>query len=183
MLCVHSVPALKMLGVHLALIHAQLDYAFGALDDLRMFNTLVMAPDWAAMRCTPKTILMMDGCMSAGERAAIRNRFPDARLIEVTDLARQTRSSAAALLPDDDALRRLYRVLRQREKMEYTADVLSVESGLPQSQVRCGMRIFAELSLIRWQEAPLSYQMVPSGRVSLEDSPLRGRLMMCHESM
>ena len=67
--------------------------------------------------------------------------------------------------------------------MEYTADVLSVESGLPQSQVRCGMRIFAELSLIRWQEAPLSYQMVPSGRVSLEDSPLRGRLMMCHESM
>ena len=183
MLCVHSVSALKLLGVHLALIHAQLDYAFGALGDLRMFNTLVMAPDWAAMRCTPKTILMMDGCMSAGERAAIRNRFPDARLIEVTDLARQTRSSAAALLPDDDALRRLYRVLRQREKMEYTADVLSVESGLPQSQVRCGMRIFAELSLIRWQEAPLSYQMVPSGRVSLEDSPLRGRLMMCHESM
>ena len=45
------------------------------------------------------------------------------------------------------------------------------------------MRIFAELSLIRWQEAPLSYQMVPSGRVSLEDSPLRGRLMLCHESM
>ena len=183
MLCVHSVSALKLLGVHLALIHAQLDYAFGALGDLRMFNTLVMAPDWAAMRCTPKTILMMDGCMSAGERAAIRNRFPDARLIEVTDLARQTRSSAAALLPDDDALRRLYRVLRQREKMEYTADVLSVESGLPQSQVRCGMRIFAELSLIRWQEAPLSYQMVPSGRVSLENSPLRGRLMMCRGSM
>ena len=183
MLCVHSVSALKLLGVHLALIHAQLDYAFGALGDQRMFNTLVMAPDWASMRCTPGTILMMDGCMSAGERAAIRARFPDTRLIEVTDLARQTRSSAAALLPDDDALRRLYRVLRQREKMEYTAEILSAEAGLPQSQVRCGMRIFAELSLIRWQEAPLSYQMVPSGRVSLEDSPLRRRLMMCRADM
>ena len=183
MLCVHSVPALKMLGVHLALIHAQLDYAFGALDDLRMFNTLVMAPDWTAMRCTPRTILMMDGCMSGGERAAIRERFPQARLIEVTDLVRQTRTAAAALLPDDDALRRLYRVLRQREKMEYTEDILSAESGLPKSQVRCGMRIFAELALIRWQEAPLSYQMVPSGRVSLENSPLRGRLMAIRNIM
>ena len=96
---------------------------------------------------------------------------------------RQTRTAAAALLPDDDALRRLYRVLRQREKMEYTEDILSAESGLPKSQVRCGMRIFAELALIRWQEAPLSYQMVPSGRVSLQNSPLRGRLMAIRSGM
>ena len=177
MLCVHSVPALKMLGVHLALIHAQLDYAFGALSDLRMFNTLVMAPDWDAMHCAPETILMMDGCVSEGERAAIRRRFPDARLIEVTELARQTNAAASALLPDDDALRRLYRVLRQRERMEVSPEILSMESGLLQSQVRCGMRIFEELSLIRWQETPLSYQLLPSGRVSLESSPLRGRLI------
>ena len=177
MLCVHSVPALKMLCVHLALIHAQLDYAFGALSDLRMFNTLVMAPDWDAMHCAPETILMMDGCVSEGERAAIRRRFPDARLIEVTELARQTNAAASALLPDDDALRRLYRVLRQRERMEVSPEILSMESGLLQSQVRCGMRIFEELSLIRWQETPLSYQLLPSGRVSLESSPLRGRLI------
>ena len=177
MLCVHSVPALKMLCVHLALIHAQLDYAFGALSDLRMFNTLVMAPDWDAMHCAPETILMMDGCVSEGERAAIRRRFPDARLIEVTELARQTNAAASALLPDDDALRRLYRVLRQRERMEVSPEILSMESGLLQSQVRCGMRIFEELSLIRWQETPLSYQLLPSGRVSRESSPLRGRLI------
>ena len=183
MLCVHSVPALKMLGVHLALIHAQLDYAFGALSDLRMFNTLVMAPDWDAMHCAPETILMMDGCVSEGERAAIRKRFPDARLIEVTELARQTNAAAAALLPDDDALRRLYRVLRQRERMEVSPEILSMESGLSQSQVRCGMCIFEELSLIRWQETPLSYQLVPSGRVSLENSPLRGRLIAIRSSI
>lgn len=176
MLCVHSISALKMLNVHLALIHAQLDYAFGEMDDIRMFNTLVMAPDWTRISCDPRVILMMDGCMSGGERALIRKRFPRARLIESTDLARQTRAAAAAMLPDDDALRRLYRVLRRREKMEYTTEILTSEAEMPASQMRCGLRILSELALIRLTESPLSYQMVQSGKVSLEDSLLRQRL-------
>ncbi len=177
MLCVHSVSALKMLNIHLALIHAQLDYAFGKLEDIRMFNTLVMAPDWEGMNCRPSVILMMDGCVSEGERAWIRSRFPQARLIEVQDLARQTRSEAVSLLPDDDALRKLYRVLKQREKMEHTLEILTQETGMKIGQIRCGMHIFSELGLMEWQETPFSYRIKQSGKVSLQDSRLRCRLL------
>lgn len=176
-LCVHSLPALKMLGVHLALIRAQLDYAFAVMQDVRMFNTLLMAPDWNGIGCEPRAILMMDGFLSDGERAAALQRFPNARIIEVTDLSRQTASALSALLPDDQALRQLYRVLRQRERMEYTWEILSQETGLSAGRIRCGLLIFSELGLIRMSLDPLRYQIVPSGKVSLEHSAIRKRLL------
>lgn len=181
MLCVHSLPALKMLNVHLALIRAQLDYAFGTLQDVRMFNTLLMSPDWQGIACEPRVILAMDGFLSDGERAAAVQRFPNARIIEVTDLQRQTSSALSALLPDDTALRRIYRVLRQREKMEYTWEILSQEADVSIGMVRCGMLIFEELGLVKGTFEPLRYQMIPSGKVSLENSRLRSRLMSLRE--
>lgn len=177
LLCVHSLSALKLLNVHLAIIHAQLDYALGMLQDIRMFNTLLMAPDWNAISCEPRTILMMDGFLSDGERAAARRRFPNVRIIEVTDLRRQTASALSALLPDDSKLRQLYRVLKQREKMEYTWEILSQEAELSTGMIRCGLLIFEELGLIRLSVEPLKYQIIPSGKVSLENSRIRNRLI------
>lgn len=176
LLCVHSLSALKMLNVHLALIRAQLDYAFGTIKDVRMFNTLLMAPDWNGIGCEPKNILMMDGFLSDGERAAAAARFPNARIIEVSDLQRHTAAAVTALLPDDDALRQLYRVLKQREKMEYTWEILAQEAGLSAGMIRCGLMIFVELGLLKLTMEPLHYQMIQSGKVSLEDSGIRRRI-------
>lgn len=177
MLCVHSLPALKMLNVHLALIHAQLDYAIGTVSDVRMFNTLLMSPDWQEIGCEPRTVLMMDGFLSEGEREEAKRRFPRARIVEVSDLQKQTHGYAASLLPDDQTLRQLYRVLRQREKMEYSLEILAQESGISLGMVKCGLLIFEELGLLRMTMVPLKYQMLPSGKVSLENSKIRERLL------
>lgn len=177
LLCVHSVAALKMLNIHLAILHAQLDYAVHALDDIRSFNTLVMAPDWQRLNCHPTAIVMLDGFVSEGERAAAQEKFPDARIIEVTDMTAYLAAVAERLLLSDDELRALYRVLRQREKMEYTMNVIAAETGLSESQVLFALSVFSELSLLEFTTEPLRYRMLPSGKVSLESSGLRSRLM------
>ena len=177
LLCVHSLSALRMLNIHLAILHAQLDYALHELDDIRSFNTLVMAPHWEKLGCHPTAIVALDGFASDGERLAAQARFPQARIIEVTDMAFHMAAAADRLLCGDDDLRALYRVLRQREKMEYTMNMLAGETGLSESQVLCALEIFRELGLLDYSREPLRYRMIPSGKVSLESSALRSRLM------
>ncbi len=176
LLCVHTLGALKLLGVHLALIHAQLDYAIGGLSDVRMFNTLLMTPDWESVCCCPRAIVALDGFVSAGERDAVLRRFPDARVIEVTDMDRNTRLQAGALLSSDAALRALYRAMRARERMGATLRSLAQEAGMEETAALCALRIFEELKLLEWTAEPFDYRLLPSGRVSLGDSALRRRL-------
>ena len=182
LLCVHSVSALKMINVHLAVMRAQLDYAMQALDDIRSFNTLVMAPDWDRLSCHPQLIVMLDGFLCDGERAQVAQRFPQARVIDVTDMRAHSAQAAARLLPDDDSLRTMYRVLRQYERMDYTLRGLADEAGLTVSQARCALQVFAELGLVAYTPDPLRYQLMKSGRVSLEDSKLRGQLIRMKET-
>lgn len=182
LLGVHTVSALKMLNIHLAILHAQLDYAMRTLSDIRSFNTLLMAPDWAQLDCHPRAVVALDGFVSDAERALALERFPEARVIEVTDMGAHTARACARLLPDDDALRAIYRVLRQREKMDYTLLSLAAETGLSESQVLCAMNIFSELGLMTCTFGPLRYTLLRSGKVSLEASPLRGRLRRMKES-
>ncbi|MBR5301799.1 MAG: single-stranded-DNA-specific exonuclease RecJ [Clostridia bacterium] len=177
LVCVHSLAALKMLNIHLAILHAQLDYTMHALDDIRSFNTLVMTPDWEKISCHPTAIVALDGFVSDGERAAAHRKFPDARIIEVTDMCSYHAGMADKLLCSDESLRALYRVLRQREKMEYSMNIFAAETGLEESQVLCALHIFKELGLLEFTMQPLQYRMIPSGKVSLESSSLRSRLM------
>lgn len=176
LLCVHSVPALKMANIHLAIIRAQLDYAMHTLDDQRMFNTLVMAPRWNEMRCNPRAVVMLDGFLTDAERAAARACFPSARIIEATGLEQQMAAAAAKLLPQDDPLRALYRALRQREQMATTLEALAAQAGMTESMALCGLYIFRELRLAEFSRQPFSCRLLPSGRVSLEGSAVRGRL-------
>lgn len=176
LLCVHTLSALKLLNVHLAVMHARLDYALFEIEDIRGFNTLVMAPDWKKIAFSPKIIVALDGFLCGYERDLAKSRFPNARIIEVTDMKNHLNGAACGLLPKDDALRGLYKVLRQREKMEYTMNILSAETGLDESMIRCGLRVFKQLGLIEFDEAPLRYRLIPTGRVSLENSRLRAQL-------
>jgi len=61
--------------------------------------------------------------------------------------------------------------------MEYTWEILSQEAGVSIGMVRCGMLIFEELGLVKATLDPLRYQMIPSGKVSLENSSIRKRLI------
>lgn len=175
--CVHTVPALKMANIHLAIQHAALDYCVHVADDIRCFNTMVVAPDWALMQYQPECIVMLDGFMSEGERYEVCSRYRHARIIEVHGLERQTATAAGKLLPDDDQLRTLYRVLRQREKLDYSLNLLASETGLTENGVLCGLHIFSELRLAAFENQPLRYRLLPSGKVSLEDSKIRNKLI------
>ena len=174
---VHTLAALKLLNVHLAVMHAQLDYVLEKTEDIRGFNTLVMVPDWANIAFSPRLIVAMDGMLSDGERVLVKERFPKARVIEVTDMRTQSSSAACRLLPDDSSLRQLYKALRQREKTDCTMNVLSAATGLEEDMIRCGMRIMQQLGLIEYTLYPLSFKVLPSGKVSLEDSSLRAKLI------
>lgn len=177
LLTVHAIPTLKMVNIHMAIVHAQLDYALGALEDRRMFNTLVMAPDWEKMTCAPRRVIALDGFLSDAERAAACERFPQAVICEATGLEQQMSAAAAALLPPDEGLRGIYRALRQREKTDYTMNLLAAQTGMSESMVLCALHIFRELGLAEFTEDPLRYRLLPTGRVSLEDSGVRARLM------
>ena len=177
LLCVHTLSALKMLTIHLAIIHAQLDYAMHTLDDIRSFNTLVIAPNWQQLNCYPRTIVALDGFMTDDERAIAAARFPQARIIEVTDMHTHAAAASSSLFMDDDALRALYRLLRQREKMDYSLPSLALDAQLSESKVLCALEIFRELHLIDYTREPLRYRLLPSGRVSLESSMLRRKLL------
>ena len=174
---VHTLAALKLLNVHLAVMHAQLDYVLEKTEDIRGFNTLVMVPDWANIAFSPRLIVAMDGMLSDGERVLVKEKFPKARVIEVMDMRTQSSSAACRLLPDDSSLRQLYKALRQREKTDCTMNVLSAATGLEEDMIRCGMRIMQQLGLIEYTLYPLSFKVLPSGKVSLEDSSLRAKLI------
>lgn len=177
LLCTHSISALKMANIHLAVAHAQMDYALYALDDIRMFNTLVMAPQWGKMSCQPRAIVMLDGFMDDAEREQVFNRFPQARIIEVTGLEQHTLHTVQRLYLSDDELRQVFRVLRQRAKMEYSLNLIAGEAHVSESQVISAVMIFAELKLVEYTMIPFQYKLLPSGRVSLEDSSLRAKLI------
>ena len=56
-------------------------------------------------------------------------------------------------------------------------NVLSAATGLEEDMIRCGMRIMQQLGLIEYTLYPLSFKVLPSGKVSLEDSSLRAKLI------
>ncbi len=177
LLGVHTLAAMKLLNVHLAVLHAQLDYAIGGTTDIRGFNTLVMAPDWSKIAFKPRVIVAMDGFLSDGERAWATEQFPHTRIIEVTDMRGQAASAAEKLLPTDDALRGLYKALRQREKVDCTMNMLAAATGLDEGMILAGLMILSELHLIEYRTEPLEWRILPSGKVSLENSRFRARLM------
>ena len=177
LLGVHTLAAMKLLNVHLAVLHAQLDYAIGGTADIRGFNTLVMAPNWSKIAFKPRVIVAMDGFLSDGERAWATEQFPHTRIIEVTDMRGQAASAAERLLPTDDALRGLYKALRQREKVDCTMNMLAAATGLDEGMILAGLMILSELHLIEYKTEPLEWRILPSGKVSLENSRFRARLM------
>ncbi len=180
-LCVHTLPALKQIKARIEGSCEQLDYALGALEDVRMFSTLLMAPDWEAFAREPVTILALDGFLCEGERAQAASRFPGAQLIEVTDMGQHQSAEASRLLPEDGTLREIYRALLQREQTGIALSVLAAQTNVSQSAVLCALHIFRELELLDFTLQPFEVHLTRIGHVSLEDSALRARLRALRE--
>lgn len=104
LLGVHTLAAMKLLNVHLAVLHAQLDYAIGGTADIRGFNTLVMAPNWSKIAFKPRVIVAMDGFLSDGERAWATEQFPHYAHHRGKRYAWTGRFCGRKTFTDDDAL-------------------------------------------------------------------------------
>ena len=50
-------------------------------------------------------------------------------------------------------------------------------TGLDEGMILAGLMILSELHLIEYKPAPLEWRILPSGKVSLENSRFRARLM------
>ena len=161
----------------MALIGAQVDYAVQSLQDIRVFNTLVMTPDWEKIQCEPAAIVALDGFLTDGERSQVLRRFPMARVIEVDDLCSQNAEMVKRLLPADEKLRDVFRTLRKYEKAEYSLSLFAAQTDLSEESVLCALRIFEQLNLLSFNINPLSYRLLPSGKVSLESSSLRQEMI------
>ena len=72
---------------------------------------------------------------------------------------------------------RMFIPFSQPSPVPYTWNMLALQSGLTESQVRCAMEIFRELGLLEYTAQPLAYRLLPSGKVLLENSRLRTQLI------
>ena len=132
----------------------RLDCAFGKPADLRRYNCLCAMPAPGAEEGYRRVIALDD----ADVEAALR-----------------------ALMPSDDALRNLYRVLRAWPGAMKSEKALSQAAGLSAAATRLGLTAFDELGLVLLSREPFEAVLMPARRCSLSDSPTLKRLrLVCH---
>lgn len=121
----------------------RLDYCFEAPTDSRRFHTLCATPSRDAADGFRQVIALDDALV---------------------------RDAVAAWLPDDGALRGLYRTLRAGPGRYASEAVLADASGLRLAAVRLGLIAFGELSLIDYRPVPFAAALLPPRKCSLMDS-------------
>ena len=173
MICVHDLSVLRLLNVRLAVMKAKVDYAVGHAGDLRGFNTVVIAPDWEEGAPRFEHILMVDGFINETERRMAARCCDSEAIIEVTGLEKYHADAARRLLPDDDELRGIYRVLRRREGTSLTASAVAAEAGVTIGKLWCAIYILKELGLIALEKTGFRYSLIQDKRADLSDSMLR----------
>lgn len=121
----------------------RLDYCFGALEDIRRFNTLCAMPTKGAGEGYQRVLALDDGSMAG---------------------------AIATWLPTDDALRGLYKSLRAGQGKFLSERSLADAAGLRVAAVRLGLRTFDDLSLVAYQPVPFSAVVLPPNKCDLMDS-------------
>lgn len=125
----------------------RIDFCTGRPTDLRHFNTLCAMPEPEIAGFA--NVIALDDDMIAG--------------------------AAAEWLPTDDALRGLYRVLRDGQGRFQSERALAEAAGLRMAAVRLGLTAFDELALVTYRPVPFEALLLPPKKCSLEESDtLRG---------
>ncbi|MCR4708174.1 MAG: single-stranded-DNA-specific exonuclease RecJ [Clostridiales bacterium] len=177
----HSTDALQTLIPRLAVhgIQGRIDYALHIPRDPRGFHTLVLAPYWWKINPNVERIVLLDGLLSKGEEQYLRGRFgPEKLLLVRSSTETATGRLAGRLLPDDEELRKLWRLFKSREGNGAGLTQLAAEAGCSVGRVMSGLQIFRELGLVQdFELHPLRYRLIHGVRTSLSDSALRGTLI------
>ena len=127
-----------------------------------------------------KDPMVIDYCLKNMRLAYGRVEMPWAQWDENgkdADHIKRSAEMARKLLPCDEKLRDVFRTLRKYEKAECSLPLLAAHTALSEESVLCALRIFEQLNLLSLNVNPLSYKLLPSGKVSLENSSLRQEML------
>ena len=147
----------------------QADTAVGCVKDPRAFNTLLMNPDLTQLSDVWTDIVLLDGDVLPGEAATIRERCPRANLYAMKVNPAMT-ALLSSLAMDDDALRALYKRVRQGGTM--AAAQLGADTGFTAAQVLTGLMAFHQVKLVEMSLDPYAVRLLPPVKCRMDDSDL-----------
>ena len=143
------------------------------LSDRRGFHTLFYPARLSQLLGVWRTVILADGELLPGEADIIAQRCPKARILACPK-SDALRELVRPLALTDDALRGLYKTCKAAA---YTTLLkLSAEAQLSVVQVKTGLLILSELSLLTFTQEPYSLTMLPPVKRSLSDSRLLNAL-------
>jgi len=180
LLVAHTLSALRKWTVRLALMRSAFQYSVGLPGDCRAFNTMCAAPSFAGYEdpgapgarfpVRYQRIALLDGTLNDGELAAWRALYPRAEILCVSGESSQALRSALLLhVPDDDAIRSVYRALRGNPT---GLAALAGDAKCTEPAACFALYTLRELELIEWQPSPWRILLPPPKKSSLEDSAL-----------
>ena len=159
----------KETAEHLAKKYGEMLYSTEHLSDRRGFHTLFYPARLSELTTAFRTVILADGELLPGETALISQKCPKARILAYPKTA-ALKALISLLALTDETLRTLYKTVKS---MPYTTLIqLSAEAQLSVVQVKAGLFILSELSLLEFSEAPFMITMLPSKKCSLSDSRL-----------
>ncbi len=141
--------------------------------DRRGFHTLLYPASLSMLTNVWRTVILADGELYPGEAELIAKRCPKARVLAYpkTDALKRLVRSLALY---DDALRGLYKAVKAMTNTTFCK--LSAEAQLSVAQVKAGLYILSELSLMEFREEPFCLTVLPPVKCSLSDSGLLSAL-------
>ncbi|MDR3051448.1 MAG: single-stranded-DNA-specific exonuclease RecJ [Oscillospiraceae bacterium] len=169
LLVARTLPGLRKWIVRLAAQGAPLQYCLGAPTDPRLFNTLCAAADLSALPVHLRCIALLDGALAPGEAETLADRLPQTEILCATDAASLLASALDGCVPTDDALRALYRALRDEEIF---LAKLREKTGLSSGAVEVGLAVLHELRLVDYTPLPWTACLLPPHKCTLMDSVL-----------
>ncbi len=175
LLVVHTLSALRKWTVRLALMQAEFQYSFGLPTDCRAFNTVCAAPSFAAFALAKAApvqyarVMLLDGALSEGELSAWRSLYPDAEIAHAKDAALQLRMSLAPHVPDDDAMRAVYKALRSAPT-SLSSLAAQIQGTEPLACI--ALHVLQELELVECEFSPWQVSLTAPRKSNLEDSTL-----------
>lgn len=121
----------------------RISYCFGAPSDPRRFNALCAMPGKGVAEGYTQVFVLDDACVPG---------------------------ALQSIVPTDDSLRGLYRVLRASGGKFFSETALAEAAGMRLAAVRLGLRAFDELGLVSYRPIPFRAAMLPANKCSLSES-------------
>lgn len=169
LMLVSTLPALRKWIVRLNVMGLPLAYAVGRVTDLRMYNTLLAAPE-APLQVAgqPRVIALLDGVFAPGQLSKLRKAYPNARLLVASDAQGAREQALSQLVPGEEELRALYRQMRSLS--QGTLAQLAAAIGFCEAKALAALEVLGELGLAALDEDKRQWSLLPPRKCDLNDS-------------